>query len=72
MWLAWASRAGNPKSLQYFLSISISNEPTLQAILRAINSQKLEAWPGRFYSTLSGADVEIAEALLGTTAQLTV
>jgi hypothetical protein len=67
MWLAWAARASNSENLQYFLVISITNQETQQTILRAINSRTLDLWPGRYFSTFFGEDVEIAKALLGRT-----
>ncbi|KAF2832314.1 hypothetical protein CC86DRAFT_366145 [Ophiobolus disseminans] len=45
---------------------SISNEDTQKTILRAVNSQRLEAWPGRYFSTFFAPDADIAKALLGT------
>lgn len=67
MWLAWAARASFPENLEYFLMISITNQETQQTILRAINSRRLDPWPGRCFSTFFGKGVEIAKALLGRT-----
>jgi hypothetical protein len=65
MWLSWAARAADPKKLQYFLMVSITNEDTQKAILRALNGQPLDQWPGRCYSTLLAPDADVAKALLG-------